>query len=81
MSAALDEALLALPEDAAEALARAHARALTTAHRSGLRRWQCPVCFVAVVRRTPPTRWLIVEPFTRVAACAVCRPEIQTRTA
>lgn len=50
-------------------LAQSHARAVT----QPLRRWTCPVCWVSVDSRTPPPRWLIVEPFTRVAACVVCR--------
>lgn len=59
------------PSEAAR-LAAEHRAALEA--EAGLRRWQCPQCFVACVQRDAPHGWIIVEPFTRVAACAVCRP-------
>lgn len=70
----------ALDTSAAAELATAHAAAVTTGHGvKQVRRYQCPLCMVAVDQREHPKGWLIVEPFTRVAACAVCRPEIQAR--
>ena len=40
--------------------------------------WTCPLCWISAVGATAPAGWLIVEPFTRVAACAVCRPMFGT---
>lgn len=59
----------ALTDAEAQQLARDHVRAAT----EPVRRWTCPVCWISVEARTAPPRWLVVEPFTRVAACAVCR--------
>lgn len=61
------------PQEAAR-LAEEHREAL--AREAGLIQWQCPLCFTTRVQRTAPVGWLIVEPFTRVAACAVCRPHV-----
>lgn len=58
------------PVEAAR-LAEEHRAALEAeAH---LRYWQCPHCFVTRIQQHAPEGWLIVEPFTRVAACSVCR--------
>lgn len=41
----------------------------------GGRVWQCPMCGIKSLGPRPDG-WLIVEPFTRVAACTTCRPQI-----
>lgn len=79
---ALDEAITALDPHEAQRLARQHARALTIAHnRHQLRLWTCPICWTSQTSRVAPDGWLVVEPFTRVAACATCRRELEARHA
>lgn len=68
----------ALDPAKAEQIAKEHAAALRK--EADLRRWQCPLCWTAVVRRNAPEGWLICEPFTRVAACKKCRPLIAAAT-
>lgn len=76
MSHPLDEALLALPPAEADALARTHARYMTADHQAGLRLFTCPICWRSMESARPPVGWLVVEPFTRVAACSTCREEL-----
>lgn len=44
------------------------------------RRWSCPICGVIVYAKHAPAGWLVVEPFTRVAACSWCAPHIKQGT-
>lgn len=39
-------------------------------------RWSCPLCQTSLFGPERPKGWLIVTPFTRVAACDKCRPVI-----
>ena len=45
------------------------------------RRWACPLCGVVVYAEHAPAGWVVVEPFTRVAACGPCRPLLDQRPA
>lgn len=40
------------------------------------RRWSCPLCGEVLYSEHAPRGWLVVEPFTRVAACSLCRGHI-----
>lgn len=42
-------------------------------------RWTCPLCSAFEHSATPPTGWVIVTPFTRVAACNRCAPHFYAR--
>lgn len=44
---------------------------------SSTRLWTCPVCWRSYRGTEAPAGWLVVEPFTRVAACAGCRPHFE----
>lgn len=46
-----------------------------------LKLWTCPVCFDKAIGYDIPPGWLIVQPFTRVVCCDLCRPDVERREA
>lgn len=72
--------LMELEPDAAHVLAD-HPLIVAAFDQLGRRLFQCPQCFVSVElpHHKRPQGWLIVEPFTRVAACGTCRSKLPKR--
>lgn len=54
---------------------------MRTPRRTELRVWTCPICFDRSIGVGKPPGWLIVEPFTRVVCCDLCRPALERREA